>query len=295
MADKKTPLEKEWDSFLKRENKTLKRYGTRKEPFWEKKLHKAVPDGLREKLEDAFYKAFCVILENGTGVIEKTFPKEKLEAEFKTREYAGRLYPVRKNLAAGRKLAARQAAAGVAGACAEGAVLGLLGIGLPDIPLFLAALLRGLYTQALHFGVDYRNPEEQELLLEFLALSLYSGEDFKERDAAMNRKLYRMARRPHREALTEKTQAYGAASPGKTKEFEAAPPDKAPADVDAAALDASRALSGELLYMKFLQGVPIAGVIGGLYDGIYMKKVTGYAAIKLERRYLLGKSEGKCG
>ena len=225
-----------------------------------------------------------MILENGTGVIEKTFSREKLEAEFKTREYAGRLYPVRKNLAAGRKLAARQAAAGVAGACAEGAVLGLLGIGLPDIPLFLAALLRGMYTQALHFGVDYRSPEEQELLLELLALSLYSGEDFKERDAALNRKLYQMARRAH-----------GAAPPEKTPAFGAAPPEKGPADLDAAALDASRALSGELLYMKFLQGVPIAGVIGGLYDGIYMKKVTGYAAIKLERRYLLGKLQEKRG
>lgn len=273
MADKKTPLEKEWDSFLKRENRILKRYGTRKEPFWEKKLQKAVPDGLREKLEAAFYKAFCVILENGTGVIEKTFPKEKLEAEFKTREYAGKLYPVRKNLAAGRKLAARKAAAGVAGACAEGAVLGLLGIGLPDIPLFLAALLRVLYTQALHFGVDYRKQEEQELLLQLLALSLYSGEDFKERDAEMNRKLYRMARKGHGAALSE----------------------KAPADVDRAALDASRALSGELLYMKFLQGVPIAGVIGGLYDGIYMKKAADYASLKLERRYLLGKSEENHG
>lgn len=295
MADKKTPLDKEWDSFLKRENKTLKRYGTRKEPFWEKKLHKAVPDGLREKLEDAFYKAFCVILENGTGVIEKTFSREKLEAEFKTREYAGRLYPVRKNLAAGRKLAARQAAAGVAGACAEGAVLGLLGIGLPDIPIFLAALLRGMYTQALHFGVDYRSPEEQELLLELLALSLYSGEDFKERDAALNRKLYQMARRAHGAAPLEKVSADVAAPPGKTPAFESEPPEKGPADLDAAALDASRALSGELLYMKFLQGVPIAGVIGGLYDGIYMKKVTGYAAIKLERRYLLGKLQEKRG
>lgn len=295
MADKKTPLDKEWDSFLKRENKTLKRYGTRKEPFWEKKLHKAVPDGLREKLEDAFYKAFCVILENGTGVIEKTFSREKLEAEFKTREYAGRLYPVRKNLAAGRKLAARQAAAGVAGACAEGAVLGLLGIGLPDIPLFLSALLRGMYTQALHFGVDYRNPEEQELLLELLALSLYSGEDFKERDAALNRKLYQMAHRAHGATPLEKVSADVAAPPGKTQAFESEPPEKGPADLDAAALDASRALSGELLYMKFLQGVPIAGVIGGLYDGIYMKKVTGYAAIKLERRYLLGKLQEKRG
>lgn len=58
-----------------------------------------------------------------------------------------------------------------------------------------------------------------------------------------------------------------------------------------AALKASGALSGELLYMKFLQGIPVAGLIGGLYDGIYMKKVTDYAAVKLERRYLLTKSE----
>ena len=70
----------------------------------------------------------------------------------------------------------------------RGAVLGLLGIGLPDIPIFLAALLRSLYTQALHFGVDYGKAEEQVFLLELLALSLYNGDDFMERDAEMNRK-----------------------------------------------------------------------------------------------------------
>lgn len=266
MAEKKTPLEKEWESFLIREKKLLRKYGRRKEPFWEKKLQKAVPDGLSEKLEAAFYRAFCMILENGTVIIERTFSKDRLEAEYKTREYAGKIYPVRRNLAAGRKLAARNAAAGVAGACAKGAVLGLLGIGLPDIPIFLAALLRSLYTQALHFGVDYGKAEEQVFLLELMALSLYNGDDFMEQDAEMNRKIYRMA--------------------CGNNSWE-----KSEMDLKQAALKTSGALSGELLYMKFLQGIPVAGVIGGLYDGIYMKKVTDYAAVKLERRYLLTKSE----
>ena len=120
--------------------------------------------------------------------------------------------------------------------------------------------------QALHFGVDYGKAEEQVFLLELLALSLYNGDDFMERDAEMNRKIYRMACEDDSQTKRE-------------------------TNLKQAALKASGALSGELLYMKFLQGIPVAGLIGGLYDGIYMKKVTDYAAVKLERRYLLTKSE----
>ena len=291
MVEKKTPLQKEWESLLKREKKLLKRYGNKKEPFWEKKLQKAVPDGLSEKLETAFYQAFRVILENGTAVIERTFSKEKLMAEYKTREYAGKLYPIRKNLAAGRKLAARNAAAGVAGACAEGAVLGLLGIGLPDIPLFLAVLLRNIYTQALHFGVDYSTAEEQEFLLELLALSLSSEGSFAEQDAEMNRKIYRLAGED-RQARKGRPACDGIPGKGEQSDEEGGK-EREKTNLDAAVIRASRALSGELLYMKFLQGIPVAGLIGGLYDGIYMKKVSDYVAIKLERRYLLAKTEEK--
>lgn len=59
MAEKKTALEKEWESFLRREKKLLRKYGRRKEPLLERKLQKAVPDGLSEKLEAAFYRAFA--------------------------------------------------------------------------------------------------------------------------------------------------------------------------------------------------------------------------------------------
>ena len=39
--------------------------------------------------------------------------------------------------------------------------------------------------------------------------------------------------------------------------------------------------------MKFLQGIPVAGILGGIYDGIYLKRITDYALLKMERRWLL--------
>ena len=48
----------------------------------------------------------------------------------------------------------------------------------------------------------------------------------------------------------------------------------------------SKTLSEELLYLKFVQGIPIVGVIGGLSDMIYQKKISDYAAMKYKRRFI---------
>ena len=45
----------------------------------------------------------------------------------------------------------------------------------------------------------------------------------------------------------------------------------------------------ELLYLKFLQGVPLVGAVGGVYDAVYMKQIAAYAGIKYRRRYLQGR------
>lgn len=47
----------------------------------------------------------------------------------------------------------------------------------------------------------------------------------------------------------------------------------------------ARCLLRELLYMKFLQGIPIAGVIGGVYDVVYMNRIVEYAKLKYSRRF----------
>ena len=49
----------------------------------------------------------------------------------------------------------------------------------------------------------------------------------------------------------------------------------------------SASLSAELLYMKFLQTIPIVGVVGGAFNAVYMKKILKYAKLKYHRRFLL--------
>ena len=51
----------------------------------------------------------------------------------------------------------------------------------------------------------------------------------------------------------------------------------------------SDALSRELLYLKFVQGIPVVGVVGGLSDMVYQKKISDFAAVKYKRRFLAKK------
>ena len=54
---------------------------------------------------------------------------------------------------------------------------------------------------------------------------------------------------------------------------------------------AAEGLSKELLYMKFLQGIPVVGAVGGIYDAVYMKRITEYANLKYKKRFLMKKME----
>ena len=46
--------------------------------------------------------------------------------------------------------------------------------------------------------------------------------------------------------------------------------------------------------MKFLQGIPVVGAMGGAYDVVYMKQISEYAGIKYQKRFLLRyKTQGR--
>ena len=47
-----------------------------------------------------------------------------------------------------------------------------------------------------------------------------------------------------------------------------------------------------MIYSKFLQNIPVAGVVGGAKDGIYLRRVQQYAAIKYRKRFLLHRRAG---
>ena len=75
----KTPLEKELDALNKREKKFLTSRQEKEDTALNQFLADKVPPTLQDTLDTAFYKAFQVIFEKGTGVIEKTYQKEKKE------------------------------------------------------------------------------------------------------------------------------------------------------------------------------------------------------------------------
>lgn len=61
----------------------------------------------------------------------------------------------------------------------EGAGLGLLGMGLPDIPLFTALILKTIYEISLSYGYLYELEDERLYILSIVNAALTTGEEQK--------------------------------------------------------------------------------------------------------------------
>lgn len=221
------------------------------------KLSGKIPDGLSDKLNAAFYKSFGIIFEKGTGLIEKTYDKKEVAREYRYRDGAVREKATQKHLRAVGRRARTTVRWGTGTALAEGAALGVLGIGLPDIPVFLAGLLRGLYRIALSFGFACESEGERCYLLLLIAAALSQTDE----------------REQLQELAAQTARALDAGRP------------------QAAALEdclraASDRLSREMLTAKFVQSLPVVGVAGGLRNVSVYRTVTAYAARAYEERYL---------
>ena len=254
-VNRKTPWEKEWDLLCRREASFLKRQSAKPESLLNRKLEEVVPENLQGKLDLAFGKAFQLVFEKGTGVIEKTYAKEKQEDAYKVREFTLGLRQNRKNLKSFSRQAGRNRAKNLVVSGVEGVGLGLFGIGIPDIPLFTGMILKSVYETAISYGFSYDTHGERLFILKLIRGSMEHGENL----SILNDEIDGMI-------------AGDIAWEGVHKE-----------EIQKTA----RILSRELLYMKFLQGLPVAGVVGGLSDAVALKKITDYAAIKYQKRLLL--------
>ena len=43
----------------------------------------------------------------------------------------------------------------------------------------------------------------------------------------------------------------------------------------------------DMLLLKFIQGIPVIGLVGGAANPVYYKKVMQYVQLKYKKRYLL--------
>lgn len=216
-----------------------------------------IPDKLKTTLQVAFFKGFQLVFEKGSTYIERTYSKDKIQLEHDLNNYALDKYPHKKQITRLDKSANRSKLLNSSIAVLEGGVLGVLGIGLPDIPLFISVILRTINEIALSYGYSYENEEEKAYILGLISGALAGGE---------NRKAYS-------EEVDCLSDGIDSAIVMNIKLNERM---KETADV----------LSDALLTAKFIQGIPIVGIIGGAVNHSVIQKVAYFAKMKYKKRYL---------
>ena len=100
------------------------------------------------------------MLKKGDWLIRRGIDETEIAQTFYEQDSKVRQKPCAKHLRTLDARARQVRWSGSGAALAEGVGLGVLGIGLPDIPIFLAGLLRGIYQIALSYGVDVREKHE---------------------------------------------------------------------------------------------------------------------------------------
>lgn len=225
-----------------RETELLTRNRFAKSFSLESLLNKYIPDSLEKTLDTAFREAFRLIFDKGTAVISKTFNEKRLRASGGS------------DAEAQRQWARDMLLTGV-----EGTGLGLVGVGLPDIPMFTAMLLRTVYQSAVSNGFSYDTKTEQVFILKLIRASLTRGKDAEKLSDEVDDLM--------RKIDGENYDYYG--SMNQFIEL------------------TSKTLSDEMLYLKFVQTVPVVGVVGGLSNPFYLNKVKNYAEVKYKKRRLL--------
>lgn len=258
----KSALEKEWIKLEKDEyyflDKNLRKQDSKLNEF----LSDKVPAGLQNTLDSAFAKAFFLVFEKGTDVIEKTYKKDEIAKDYQINNYSVKVRENRKNLKAFSKKANGAGTANLLLSGASGIGMGVLGIGIPDIAVFTSLLLRSVYEICLHYGYDYKSEKEKKFILLLIQGAVCHNTNLLRINEQINYYIQ------HREFLKE-------------------------VSLHDCIEETAKCLSKELLYMKFLQGIPLVGVVGGAYDVVYMKQVNQFAELKYRRRFLEEKKKGE--
>jgi len=128
---------------------------------------------------------------------------------------------------------------------------------MPDIVLFISTLLKGIYETALNYGFEYESRQEQILILKMMETAMSSGEVWAVKNAEVDEML-------ELETIDIMDDIF-----------------------DAQMKATSSAFAVDMLLLKFIQGLPVVGIIGGAANPVYYHKVMKYVQLKYRKRYLL--------
>lgn len=254
-------IEKQLNSINKKELKLL---NTKENNFLKTslspikdKLEEKIPDKLQSTLESAFQKGFKIVFDKGVGVIEKTYNKNDINMEFDINTYAINKYPTKKNLKKIDKSANKKTILNKSISAIEGSALGLLGIGLPDIPIYIGMILKTIYEISLSYGFDYTSQNERSYILNIIYASVTTGDE----------------KRYYFNILDDMS--------NKIDNFE-----DACYPINELLVETSSKISTYMLTSKFIQGLPIVGVVGGVTNFKTLQDISLIAKLKYKKRYL---------
>lgn len=253
----KNAIQNELDSIEKAEAKLKKKAQTPTLSYKEK-IEEKIPNGIKSTLQSSFSKAFGIILKRGIGIIEKSYDKNDIAEDFDIQDYAVEKKGSRKELQKLKRSAQKSDLLNMSITTAEGVGLGALGIGLPDIIIFIGMILKGIYEVSLRYGYDYDSVQEKYFILAMMKTALSKGE----------------AWNSFNEEVDELLSASYAVSD-----------DVLECEIE----DTSKAFATDMLVLKFIQGLPIVGIVGGMFNPIYYNKIMNYVRLKYHKRYLLDK------
>lgn len=250
--------EKEIKKIEKKEEQLRKKAHAKELVPWKRSLEAKIPQSVIENLERGFYYAFALIFEKGVSIIEKTYDKVELQREYDIHNYAIQVKGGRKEFGNLHKAAASSKRKNLLLTTAEGIGLGVLGIGLPDIVLFVGMLLKGIYEYALNYGFDYEDPLERMWILKMMEAAVSRSDEWdrcNERvDLSWKNKLHVQPTKEMLQVQMKKT---------------------------------AKAFAADMIVTKFVQGIPVVGILGGAQNPVYYDKVMRYVQVKYQKRYLM--------
>ena len=253
-------IQRELNRMQRKENKALFRQAARTRPGTMEqigtKIEQHLPAQGVDAAEAAFQKGFEMIFEKGLPLVERIAGGEKRRLWGK--ENAKRL--MGEGFQSSLKEMDRQARGALmqnqAATLAEGGGLGLLGIGIPDIPVFLGMLLRTLCQVGASYGFEFQSPGERLYLLSLLRLSATGGEQ-------------RLLAAQETDQLARWLDENG----------------PAPEETESESIArTSRLLARAVTPVKLLQGIPVVGAAGGAANLGALTRLGETARLKYRQR-----------
>ena len=256
LLKKRTPWEQAFREVWQQEQDFLQKYEIPSESLLDRTLTHAVPEKLMGTLQGAFVKAFGVVFEKGSHGIAKVGNQENRCQIFQVNQYAVDLQENRKNLRAFSRAANRSGMGNTLICGGTGISMGLLGIALPDVPLLSAMLLKCVYETAESFGFDHQSELERVFVLRVIETALSDGTVLREQNRILEH--------------FSQTETW----------LEAV-------DLPKQLERTAKRVAETLICGKFLQGIPVVGVLGGAEDVLCLRRVQRYATIQYQKRFLI--------